>query len=792
MDWISHDDRTLKEHLNGLKSVADHLIHEKTQHFFHVEEFRDLVYKLISYHDLAKASNYFQIYLANALVVKGIAHRDYTQAELKNYIDSNKEKYNEWIYSPELKDHALFGAWSFLAYVDNDRQYNMDNLLFVKLLKRHHGYLRDFTLASMTPFSNTSQLIQIGKNIDFRQYSILSEEIGLPFLEPDISGVLEGFNIRAFKKIEKSLKSSKDSLPYFRTLFLYSLLLSADKGDVMLSTKEFHRYKIESDIVDKYKETLKTNFSINQLREEAYTIAVKRANKLGENSFFSITLPTGLGKTFIAYKTALLLKERFVPDFRIIYCLPFTSIIDQNASVFKTIFSELNIDPEIIGVHHHLTVPNLRSEENTAEYSEWEYFTEGWQKEITITTFVQLWDTLFANHNKQLRKYHNLVNSIIILDEVQSIKPELFPALEFTMEAISKYFNAKFILVTATQPFILKDKIHELCFKEEDDYFFKRMSRTCLDTSLLTEDNISEECLAKIVIERFNENFESILVICNTIRYSQNVLNIIQETLPKENVFYLSASIIPYTREKVLNEKVIPRLQNSESVILISTQVVEAGVDVDFNVVYRDFAPLSSINQAAGRCNRNASNGMSTVKLFRSGKERIYDQVQLECTRETLLEFEDIIPENQFYDLNTSFFKKIKKRIQDNAFVSNELIKSILALRFEDVGNNENYRLINEKYQSYNFFIPIDEKAEYLWGEYLKKMEIDEHFERKRAIKTHYPKMMRYVVKVPEYVYQPSPEDKEKAIIYDEDWTRFYDENIGYIITKEEPVIEIF
>jgi CRISPR-associated endonuclease/helicase Cas3 len=791
MEWISHDDRTLKEHLQGLKAVVDYLLMEKTQNIWQPEDLKRLIHNLISYHDLAKASIFFQIYLSNALIQKD-GHRDYSNVELKDFIKSNKDKFNEWFYSPQLKDHALFGGWAFLENFESTERYNLNGFLALKILKRHHGYLRDFSLKTMNPNPDKNHLIKISENIAFDKYARLCDELKLPFAIPDMKRILDGFKSLHFYKIEKFLQQNQDSSYFFKTLFLYSLLLSADKGDVMLKEKKFNRCRLNSKIIDDYKtKKLKTDYSINKLREEAYQLAVNRINELGDNNFFSITLPTGLGKTFTAYKAALVLKEKYVPDFRIVYCLPFTSIIDQNAYIFKDIFLKMKLDTDLIGVHHYLSTPDFQNEEE-GRYTEWDYHTEGWQNEVTITTFVQLWESIFANHNKQLRKYHNLVNSIIILDEVQSIKPSLIPALEFVMENMAKYFNTKFILVTATQPFVLREKVIELCAITDRDYFFKKLNRTLIAKTFLKKGVLGEEMLSEIIIKKYKETQRSILIICNTIRYSQNLYNILMEQIESENLFYLSASVIPYTREQVLNKQINPRLKLNKPVILISTQVIEAGVDVDFDLVFRDFAPLSSINQAAGRCNRNFTKGVSTVFLFRSGKENIYDPTQLAVTESTLNKFEDVIYENEFYKMNELFFSEIKKRIQDNSDASERLINSILALQFQDVGSNPNYRLIVNQYPENNFYIPINEEAELLWEEYLDKLKIEEYFNRKKELKMHTPKMMKFVAKIPDYIHQPKPEEKDNVIKYDIDWNAFYDKNLGYKLHKQEKSIEIF
>jgi CRISPR-associated endonuclease/helicase Cas3 len=789
---ISHDDRTLAEHLRGLKEVIDLLLEDKTQNLLPESELKTLLYWLISYHDLAKASLFFQLYLSKALVLKGKGHVNYSIDELELFLKSNNKKYNEWINSPELKDHAHFGAWAFLATVPIEERYRLDAMLFLKILKRHHGYLRNFELGYMNPNNHKNQFKIIEENIDYGKAKTMLNSIGLPFKTPQITEILEGFKLLQFKKLEKYLDENQEPSYYLKTLFIYSLLLSADKGDVMLKDKSFERNSINSQVIDDFKKSSLTDaFEINKLREKAYQVAIENTLKYGEQNFFSITLPTGLGKTFTAFKTGLLLKEKFAPKARVVYCLPFTSIIDQNGFLLKEILIKSGLNADLIGIHHHLAIPEKKAD-NEIDYPEWEYFTEGWQKEITISTFVQLWESIFANHNKDLRKFHNLVNSIIILDEVQAINPSLLPALEFMMEAMAKYFNTKFILVTATQPIILPEKIQSLCWFKTEDYFFKKINRTLIDKTLLSRGLFSEEELASQITDEFNFDPKSILVICNTIRYSQNLFQILSEKLETKELFYLSASIIPHSREKVLKENISPLLKNKKPLILISTQVVEAGVDVDFDLVFRDFSPLSSINQAAGRCNRNSSKGISKVYIFRSGKEKIYDPTLLSVTEKTLNNYNTEIQESQYYELNASYFAGIKDKVQVNSYTSEKLIRSILSLKFEDVGTNEDFRLIVEKYTSYNYFIPINEEAFLLWSEYLELVEIDEHFQRKQKLKLHFPKMMKYVIKIPEYVKPAIGDDKEKFLIYDPEWTSFYDETFGYKKPAIESPIEIF
>lgn len=173
MELISHDDRTLGEHLTGLKDVVDKILPEKTQVFFEKKELTDLIYNLISYHDVAKASPYFQVYLANALVYKNRDHKYHSIEELQSFLQINHSHFKRWQSNPELKRHALLGAWLSFFIWNEEIEYNLDTFLLFKVLQSHHGYLKNFILPAINPKNQKDNLIQITSEIDFDSYSNL-------------------------------------------------------------------------------------------------------------------------------------------------------------------------------------------------------------------------------------------------------------------------------------------------------------------------------------------------------------------------------------------------------------------------------------------------------------------------------------------------------------------------------------------------------------------------------------------------------------------------------------------
>lgn len=435
--YFSHTDRTLKEHLSGLKEVIDHVLPQKHQKYWEKKELQQMMYLLIACHDIAKASPYFQYRIARAI-----------KEENHKYFEGNQKDLESWLNHKALSDlsegeireksrHTLFGATVSQQYFVNE-DLQLIHLIIYEVIRRHHGDLMNFNSFLFTKAfideQNEKYFRDQFKSIDFSLYS--ENVLGLlNFINPEFDVLKKRHGRqRKFNRLLEDVASQKTVNHYLKIQFIYSLLLSADKGDVMLSDKEriLKRFVIPANIIDHFKQTIPSGKAIDKTREDAYQTVLKNLETYLCQNFFSITLPTGLGKTFTAYKAALRLKEEN-PNHRIIYCLPFTSIIDQNGQLLKTILSQTGQSENLATLHHYLSSPQEKMKDSTEEdmtFQEGEYLTEGWENEIIITTFVQLFESLFTNRNRVLRKFHNLANAIIILDEVQNIPPKFVLVIE--------------------------------------------------------------------------------------------------------------------------------------------------------------------------------------------------------------------------------------------------------------------------------------------------------------------------------------------------------------------------
>ena len=770
--------------------------------FFPKKKLEEMIEGLVYFHDFGKGTDFFQLKIAKAVKEKGPKEFMMQNMNFIQYILKKEPRLNNLLYfNPKLSNHSEIGAYFFLTHIFYDDF--IINLILFRIVKKHHGDLTNFMDDSQYLLSD-DKLKTIScqlENYMFPLFSKIYKEIDLTKWDKIRELFQKG---RKLKQAFINLKGQQNLKYFFFQHFMYSILLSADKGDVSINKDSLeiisNNRVIPPDVVDSFKRMEFSDSSLKKIdaeRELAYKYVIENLKRNVDTNFFSITLPTGMGKTLTAYNAAIKLqnfiteKKRYSP--RIIYCLPFTSIIDQNTLVLKEILSKNNVPLDLISKNHYLSSFNDNYDKKELSDNEAEYLADGWEQEFIITTFVQLLESIFTNRNKSIRKFHNMVNSIIILDEVQNIPPGYMEVIRETFLKMSEYFDTRIILVSATQPILFKKgEILELTDPNMNKTrkFFSERVRIEIDQSLLKKNDFksnSENNLLSIFInDIINNESKSILIICNTIAQSQYYFKHIQEAFPELCIIYLSSSILPKRRKQLI--KLIKRnIKNNKRMILVSTQVVEAGVDIDFDIVYRDFAPLDSINQSAGRCNRNGIKAKGLVKLFHSGKSSIiYDSILLDITVRIFREYDNIIPESLFFDINEKYFSEVWKNISENNDKSVQLKNWMETLQMEDI--QKNFKLIDSNYQHHNVFIPYCRKAEKIWGKYRECLKIDDFFERKYAIKKIKAELLMYVTRFPKNKYEPNEKVKDDFIIYEENWQNYYDLITGFNTQNDDAI----
>ncbi|MFN5541239.1 MAG: CRISPR-associated helicase Cas3', partial [Betaproteobacteria bacterium] len=318
--------------------------------------------------------------------------------------------------------------------------------------------------------------------------------------------------------------------------------------------------------------------------------------------FFSLSVPTGGGKTLSSLAFALQHAKHHGKR-RIIYAIPYTSIIEQTADIFKRIFASMG--PEVLVEHHSQAESDERSETARSRLA-----SENWDAPLIVTTNVQLFESLFAAKTSRCRKLHNIVGSVIVLDEAQQLPPDFLQPILDVLNLLVKQYGVTVLLCTATQPALSStsffdassnlrglENVREIV--NDPDELYKRLQRVNVTLPLNWQTPMPWVEVASAVAQE-----DCILVIVNTRKAAKELLAL----LPK-GTLHLSALMCGAHRSDVL-EVIRSRLKakregrDLEPLRVVSTQLVEAGVDLDFPVVWRALAGLDSIAQAAGRCNR--------------------------------------------------------------------------------------------------------------------------------------------------------------------------------------------
>ena len=334
---------------------------------------------------------------------------------------------------------------------------------------------------------------------------------------------------------------------------------------------------------------------VNIQRESVLKDCLEKANM--KPGLFSLTVPTGGGKTLSSMAFALEHAKKFNKR-RIIYVIPFTSIIEQNSKVFRQVMGE-----DAVLEHHCNFFPDDTDHKTKLA-------SENWDAPVIVTTNVQFFDSFYSRKPSRCRKLHNVADSVVVFDEIQAIPVEKLKACIEVLKELTMNYNVTALLCTATQPAINQSPEFEAGLKGINEIIhdisalFGSLKRTDIDhIGAVSENDLADEI----------SKHKQVLCIVNTRSQALNIYSLLPES---EGNFHLSALMYPKHRMKKLAQ-IREQLRKGETCRVVSTQLIEAGVDIDFPVVFRVSAGMDSIVQAAGRCNREGKLSSGKVFVFR-------------------------------------------------------------------------------------------------------------------------------------------------------------------------------
>ena len=400
---------------------------------------------------------------------------------------------------------------------------------------------------------------------------------------------------------------------------LFSLLVDADRVNTEESEKRqllgshWKRKSVSicpSDLLQKLQEKRieKSNSSKNdklkKLRNDIFEACLSKGANLPQG-FFSLTVPTGGGKTLSSMAFALAHAQQHNLR-RVIVVIPYLSIIEQNAKEYREIFGKENV------LEHHSSVDVSRFDEDPAQAHDIEKAMENWDVPIVVTTSVQFIETLFSASPAQARKLHNIAQSVVIFDEVQTLPTHLLEPLLDVLRELKNRYGLSFVFCSATQPAFKKttnlkngfvdDEIIEIA--PNPDILYQSLQKVRYTVERFDSPWTWQDLARKMI------KHNQVLCILNLRRQAYELLVAIRHNLEERNirdldesVFHLSSAMCPAHRLDRI-EIIKKRLKTGKPCWVISTQLIEAGVDIDFPAVFRAMGPLDSIVQSAGRCNR--------------------------------------------------------------------------------------------------------------------------------------------------------------------------------------------
>lgn len=540
---------------------------------------------------------------------------------------------------------------------------------------------------------------------------------------------------------------------------------------------------------------------IQKARRKMSDYCAEFARKSDDGEIYRMNLPTGGGKTLSSLRYALEHAKKYGKE-RIVFVVPLLSILDQNAEVIR---ENVGNDDIVLEHHSNIVMDGKTKEECTRQ----DLLAETWESPIIITTLVQFLNTLFSGKTNSVRRFEALTNSVIVFDEVQTVPQKMISLFNLAINFLTKICHATVLLCSATQPSFEENKYSMLISEKRmiPQKAMNHFSALFKRVEVTDKGNMTIEEIRNLAIESCI-NHRSALIICNTKREARTLYRLIDESDIK--CVHLSTSMCMAHRKEEINE-MRELLKKKVPFICVSTQLIEAGVDVSFGCVIRFSSGIDSIVQAAGRCNRNGENKISPVYIVHLKGESLKFLNEIEegknLTAEVIREFQknpekydnDLISEKAIADFYNRYFRKLNNCIRETEYpvAFGESIFELLSTNAEFLPEKcefamwQAYKTAGDQFEVFDdsqrtVVIPYNDEAKRIISELSgSKAKNDIYY-----CKTQLNLLKQYTVQLFNYEYSKfveletiRPECEGAVSILD---VCCYDKNLGIIVPEEE------
>ena len=696
----------------------------------------ELYYKMIddvvNFHDFGKVNSQFQI-----------------DKMLNEEILKMEDKYN--ISGVLGSDHSLLSASMFIAYyfgkitdlieiVETKKIVILFEILFALsyVISKHHGNLDSFEeYIEKLSRNNDENILKELKNISVSNGGILLQA----FLEKETITIFFNF-IETYiseRKKKENISSHEAMSIFVFTKMMFSLLVASDyystnefmqeikyedfgnMGNIDTIKKEYENSEIIKSIRDKEKNGIPNDEDINNFRTKIFLEAEKNLEKNKENNIFFLEAPTGSGKSNTALNLSLKLLDK--DRRKIFYVYPFNTLVEQNMNTLKNIFGNNEEAIKNITVVNSITALTNKNSKDIPieEYSDILMDRQFLNYPFIVTTHVGIFNTLIGNTKEDCMPFYQLTNSVIVFDEIQAYKNTIWTEIIKILNSYAKLLNIKIIIMSATLPnlsYLLdeeeKNNISKL-IENRDEYFNNTIfkNRVEVNYDLLSEQKIKYEELLEHIIEN-SLNSQKILIEF----ISKNDAKKFYELCENNEDLNVDYEILILTGEdnKARRNSIIKKINSKDKkIILISTQLIEAGVDIDVDVGYKNISGLDNEEQFLGRINRSCKKSGKAYFFYLTDAKKVYKNSVIIENKLNLFsdEMKDVL-ENKNFDVFYSKVLEILKR-KAKEKINND--------NFETIIFNKKFRLLKERMQ---LIEEQDDKKTYFFNRTLTDEEIEE------------------------------------------------------------------